>query len=413
MSDGIGSCRKGIRARLCLLAVLGVLLSGCPGGPFNPNVAEVSVSIVGDGTVTITSDGTQLLQCSSGTCARSFDIIGSDDDIGFSAEPADGWQLDHWETQPTSNKGCGNLSQNELHVFFNDVEEGAILHCMAVFVRPEPTGEFTISRSPAVADDVVSFDATASTDSDGQILTYEWDFGDAGGALENLGATPTHAYTQAGTYDVLLRVTDDDGLQDEATAELTVHAAPEAVVTLPASLLAGPITFDGSSSTPAAEIVQYDWGIDPCPASAAACTATGAQWQVDLTEDAYVVSLTITLSINPRWTGQSAATTEGVEVVTVLPPVASFTFHDQLVDAPPVNTISVDRSASQNAVNWEWMLQHRVSAAEPFVTIDTSGELTVPTYDFVTPPLVGQFWIFLTVYNAIDDADQMIQATVR
>jgi hypothetical protein len=134
---------------------------------------------------------------------------------------------------------------------------------------------------------------------------------------------------------------------------------------------------------------------------------------VNLAEGTYEVSLTITVSNDPPWSGQVVSTTRVFDIVVIPEPFASFTFHDQLVDMPPVNIISVDGSASQNTVKWEWMLQHRVSAAEPFVTINTSGQLTVPTYDFVMPPLSGQFQIFLTAYNVIDETNQAIQLHSR
>ena len=49
--------------------------------------------------------------------------------------------------------------------------------------------------------------------------------------------------------------------------------------------------------------------------------ATGTPWQVDLTAGAYTVTLTITLSMNPPWTGQSVATTASVQIVGALPPL--------------------------------------------------------------------------------------------
>lgn len=64
--------------------------------------------------------------------------------------------------------------------------------------------------------------ADTSTDSDGTIASYSWDFGDESEAVTT--ASPTHVYAQAGTYTVSLTVTDDDGLTDTATDEVTVSA---------------------------------------------------------------------------------------------------------------------------------------------------------------------------------------------
>lgn len=59
----------------------------------------------------------------------------------------------------------------------------------------------------------ISFDGTGSTDPDGNILTWEWDFGDGSAGS---GAAPTHAYATAGDYTVTLVVTDDSGTKSNA-----------------------------------------------------------------------------------------------------------------------------------------------------------------------------------------------------
>ena len=54
----------------------------------------------------------------------------------------------------------------------------------------------------------VYFSAAASTDPDGQIVSYAWNFGD--GAQDN-GLFTEHKYTKQGSFVVTLTVTDDKG----------------------------------------------------------------------------------------------------------------------------------------------------------------------------------------------------------
>jgi parallel beta-helix repeat protein len=70
-----------------------------------------------------------------------------------------------------------------------------------------------------------TFDASASVDSDGQIVSYTWTFGDGGNGS---GSSASHTYSSAGSYSVGLRVLDDDGASDTATQSVTVDDPPDA-----------------------------------------------------------------------------------------------------------------------------------------------------------------------------------------
>ena len=73
----------------------------------------------------------------------------------------------------------------------------------------------------------IVFSAGGSTDPDGEIVSYIWDFGDGTGGQ---GIAVVHVYRKPGTYAVCLTVVDDDGAGDTActVAEITVcYPAPE------------------------------------------------------------------------------------------------------------------------------------------------------------------------------------------
>lgn len=71
--------------------------------------------------------------------------------------------------------------------------------------------------------ETVRFTGVGSYDSDGQIETYSWDFGDGTTAD---GMNTTHAYASPGIYIAILNVTDDGGASDAESCTVTVQSMP-------------------------------------------------------------------------------------------------------------------------------------------------------------------------------------------
>lgn len=93
-------------------------------------------------------------------------------------------------------------------------------------VALSPVAIFTEDKHVVNIGETINFDASASYDPDGTIVLYEWDWnGDGTYDLAN-NPTPSHAYGAAGTYTVVLRVTDNDGRSGTARAVKTVNGAP-------------------------------------------------------------------------------------------------------------------------------------------------------------------------------------------
>jgi glucose/arabinose dehydrogenase len=78
--------------------------------------------------------------------------------------------------------------------------------------RP-PVAAFTATVAPGDAPVEVGFDAGASSDPDGDVLTYQWSFGDGSPSRSSSEPTITHDYAAGGTYTATLRVTDAGGLE--------------------------------------------------------------------------------------------------------------------------------------------------------------------------------------------------------
>lgn len=128
----------------------------------------------------------------------------------------------------------------------------------ASFVANPESGEVPLT---------VQFDATSSFDPDGEIVLYEWDFNGDGRFDDAEGETAEYEFTQEGTYEVTLRVTDNNG--EYATTTETIEAGSvgglRAIITPPLGeetiyYVGDKYEFDGSlSQYRDQKIVKYKW----------------------------------------------------------------------------------------------------------------------------------------------------------
>jgi PKD repeat protein len=178
-----------------------------------------------------------------------------------------------------------------------------------------PVAAFAVGAPTPEAGQPVAFDASASSDSDGSIVAYAWNFGD--GHFTS-GRTPTHTFTQTGTYTVTLTVTDSDGQRASASQPVSVLAGPSARFTPSAvqALEGTSIGFDTTGSVGGASgaaITGYTWSFgDGSTGTGAAPTHTYT------TAGSYRVKLTVT--------DAAGASSSSTQTVTVLdePPTAVF-----------------------------------------------------------------------------------------
>ena len=118
--------------------------------------------------------------------------------------------LDLGELDRDSAYGYGLVQAFDAWTFLGGTEGGSD--------NQAPIGRFTW----ACTDLACTFDAGGSTDSDGNIVGYEWEFGDGN---TGTGVDPAHSYSVSGTYTVLLTVTDDAGDSNTHPESVTVSSA--------------------------------------------------------------------------------------------------------------------------------------------------------------------------------------------
>jgi uncharacterized delta-60 repeat protein len=112
---------------------------------------------------------------------------------------------------------------------------------------------------------VVTFDASASSDADGTVTAYAWDL-DGDGQADHSGPVVTTAYPTAGARGVLLRVTDDDNLTASTGATVGVVADQPpgvAIIEPPVAPKAGqPFTLTAFAGDPDGSVAAYAWDLD-------------------------------------------------------------------------------------------------------------------------------------------------------
>jgi PKD repeat protein len=84
------------------------------------------------------------------------------------------------------------------------------------------TAKFTYDPGNPVANESITFDASASHNPYGNITYYQWDLGD-GSYVNTTQRTVTHSYDEGDNYSVVLTVTDDEGEMDSITRVITIQ----------------------------------------------------------------------------------------------------------------------------------------------------------------------------------------------
>ncbi len=181
-----------------------------------------------------------------------------------------GQTVTHEYTQKATGNGIYTVT---LNVEYMDLKSGARFDyetTVDVVIENELTAaSFVANPDSGEVPLLVEFDATSSFDPDGEIVSYEWDFDGDGRYDDAEGEVVEYEFTQEGTYEVSLRVTDNNG--ESATTTETIEAGSvgglRAIITPP--LGEGEIyyidedyEFDGNlSQYRDQKIVKYKWDL--------------------------------------------------------------------------------------------------------------------------------------------------------
>lgn len=216
-------------------------------------------------------------------------------------------------------------------------------------------------KSIAAIDEVIDLNADGSIDSDGEIRSYAWDFGD-GAAAEGLAVT--HAWAASGEYTVSLTVTDDAGQANSSATirkTITINEPPVPDADYREVIAAQEsVPFDGTVSVdPDGSIRQYVWNM-----------GDGAEHVGGLIRHAYEAPgeyiVTLTVTDNTDTLNNTVSATFPVRVNFPPEPAAG---HDQVVNS---SEVFFDASASTDQddpiIAYQWDFGDSARASGPTVS---------------------------------------------
>ncbi len=201
-------------------------------GEADSNVATVSITVhTANDAPTAVDDAVTTVE----DTAVTVDVLANDSDpegdalvVGSVTQPANGTVVNNG-TSVTYTPDLNFYGVDTLTYTADDGKGGQATATVTVTVTAVNDPPIAVAAADPMSGSApltVTLDGSGSSDPEG-IQDYEWDLGDGASAY---GATATHTYTAAGTYEVTLYVFDTAGLNDSASLSITVvvNTAPVA-----------------------------------------------------------------------------------------------------------------------------------------------------------------------------------------
>ncbi|WP_420120741.1 PKD domain-containing protein [Nakamurella sp.] len=257
----------------------------------------------------------------------------------------------YWRVGGDNHWGCCSpflsATIDDAAVYGSVLSPQQVANHFALGSTVEPPNQAPVASFTSQATNLsVTFDGTGSSDSDGTVATYAWDFGDGAAGV---GPNPSHSYATAGTYNVGLVVTDDDGAQSALLTKSVTVTAPPVNQPPVASFVATPVqltvNLDASASSDSdGSVVSWTWNF-----------GDGTTGSGQTTQHVYTTAGTKSISLTVKDDdGAEHTSTQNVQVTAPPPNVAPTASFDVSTDGLTANVASTSTDSDGTIVSYLW-----------------------------------------------------------
>ncbi|HPS73667.1 MAG TPA: PKD domain-containing protein, partial [Bacteroidales bacterium] len=270
----------------------------------------------------------------------------------------------------TTSKGCTNSKTNPVVIISN------------------PLANFSFPGTNCALMGI-QFNDNSQQNGGGNLMSWEWNFDDPGSGSSNSSnlQNPIHMFSDGGTFDVQLIVTNINGCKDTISQTVTVIEAPLATFSADTACFNSITQFTDASTAPQGTITTWNWNFGD-PGSGSLNTST-------LQNPTHIFSNTGNFNVTLQVTTSDGCQNDTVIQITVNPkPLAMFSASSSCVGTA---TQFTDLSTAPGSMLTSWLWDFG----------DGVGTSTVqnPTYTYTT---WGTYNVKLIVTNLSNCTDSII-----
>jgi len=249
----------------------------------------------------------------------------------------------------------------------------------SVIIAASPAVNF--ASVPACINDSMQFTSSVFVDV-AAVTNWLWQFGDGGTSTE---IDPYHIYNVAGTYTVMLIITDTAGCTNSVTHTAQVTPAPTAYFSFAAPSCSNyPMQFTDLSTSPNGQIVSWHWDFGDGSDIVVTAPANPDVMHAYATSGIFTVSLEVS-------TATSCENTFSQAVTITAGPLAGFSYESACLGSPVAFSDQTSTNGGTSVFTWMW------NFGDPASGSDNTSTRQNPEHTYALP---GVYAVNLMVINA-------------